>query len=76
MNKLKLYVTVTNAAAQATGKKPDEVNTIREDAWKATGLETKQDRSMFEFLFNDALGVCTAYAAQRLPSELATEKHS
>ncbi len=75
MKKLKLYIEVTNAAATAVGKKPEEVATIQNAAWQASGLETKQDRAMFEFLFTDAIGVCNAYAVQKLPSEAAAEKH-
>lgn len=73
--KLKLYVEVTNAAAQAVGKKKEEIATIRESAWKETGLETKQDRGLFDFLFDDALGVCEAYNKQPIPSEAAAQKH-
>ena len=76
MNKLKLHVITTNAAATAVGKNKQEVATIMESAWKESGLDSKQDRSVFEFMFNDAQGVCTSYATQKLPSESAAEKYA
>ena len=75
MNKQKLHVAVTVAASSAVGKKQDEIKTIMESAWSESMMETKQDRAVFEFMFNDALSVCTAYSLQKLPSELAAEKH-
>lgn len=75
MKKLKLYLDATNAAASAVGKKPDEVKAIQEKAWADGGLETKQDRDMFDYMWNDALGVCNALSKQQLPSESASVKH-
>jgi hypothetical protein len=75
MNKLKLHVIVVTAAASAVGVKPAEAAAIKEKAWADSGLETKQDRAMFDYQWHDESGVCAALAVQKLPSEAASEKH-
>ena len=74
MNKLKLHLLAVNAAGGSVGKKPEAIAAIKKETFAASGLESKQDYDMFEYLFNDALGHCESLSKQLLPSEAAAIK--